>query len=221
MAATTRPNALFMAIPEGPRRVAVTDQRTCPLTVQWICPSCFSPLDLGVELRARLDPAPGVGRGWQGRGGGGARWLGARLDPSVVERSELDGLERCRGGRELTPAVPHDEPPVESDMELDPLPGAAAAVLPGRHLQDHGPRPDRAVTGDGAPVLEAADPLDRCATGHPPPGRLGLGGVHRGAAVVPHEVARQERVGAVAVIDDRDPQLRDEPVPERAPEAVS
>ena len=97
-------------------------------------------------------------------------------------------------------------------MELDPLPGAAAPVGLGWHLQDRGPGPDRAVTRDPASVLEAADPLDAGAPRQRSPGR---GGVARGdteALVVPSQVAGQKGVGAVAIVDTGDAQLTHEPV---------
>lgn len=95
--------------------------------------------------------------------------------PGPVERPEPDRVGGSLGRDEVALAVPYDEPPVEPELELDPLAGSAPSARPGRQLQDRRAGAHGAVTRDDAPVPERADPLEPYVGRQRPPGRDRVG----------------------------------------------
>ena len=131
--------------------------------------------------------------------------LGARSDPSP-------GLvaTRRRGGRDAARNL----------AELDRLAGPAAPVGLGRQLKDVAQArtvPSRATVRR---YLRQQTRSRRVPFSNGSPGRLRVGRRDQEAAVVAGQVVDEEGVGAVAFHDAREPQLRCEPVLERAPETL-
>jgi hypothetical protein len=65
-----------------------------------------------------------------GRGGGTAQHL-PDLASGSSEGAQLHRIERCGCGDQFPLPVPDHEPPIEPDVELDPLRGSTAPVRPG------------------------------------------------------------------------------------------
>ena len=158
---------------------------------------------------------------WWRPGERGLGWHEARIDPLTVGGSELDRVERrCRHGQSPLPIV-GDDRTIERDMDLDALAGIVGRT--GRatgQLQDATIESDGVVLGDLAPVLEDEDPIEPDVVGQRPPGGLRVEGGDREAGVVTTQVLAQEGIGASPIDHAGQPKLHDEPVLERAPQAL-
>lgn len=109
---------------------------------------------------------------------------------------------------------------VEALLDDDRAPGPAATIGSPRQGEVAARPADRAVPTDPAWIVEAEDGVGAGDVGPRPPGRLGIGGGHGEPSVVAFEETRQVGVGRLDRRDPRQTQLANEPVLERAPQAL-
>jgi len=144
----------------------------------------------------------------------------ADLDPGGIKRPKLDRVGRSGGPQQNALAIPHDEPSVEPELELDPSTGLAAVARSSRQLEDRRPGPDRPVVGHGAAIAERADPVELGCCRPRSPGRLG---VRRWNGKAPVEAANEpgeDTIGRLAISRPGEPELDDESILECPPQAL-
>ncbi len=109
---------------------------------------------------------------------------------------------------------------VESLLEIDRATGPAATVTAAREGERPARPADRRVVGHPAGIVEAEDGRGGEAVGERPPGGLGIGGRDGEPLVVARQVAGEDGVGLLDRRGAGQPELADEPILERAPQAL-
>lgn len=132
-------------------------------------------------------------------GRGPARWLCAEVAPSGLKGAQLDRISGGLGDEQEALAVPHREPAVEAQVDLDALADIAAPARAGRQLEDRRASPHGVVVGHYAAVLETEHLLQAQTGWAWSPGCRGIGRRDTEASIVARQVARQDPLGGCPV----------------------
>ena len=174
------------------------------------------------------------GRRWAFRGGRGYRVSGRAsilgrlrrrgrpagwgIDARGAPRLQREGAGGRRVGRQPPLVTEHQEPAIEQFAHLDPAQGVGLAVRCARQLHPARPEGHGVITGHPAEVPAAQELGEVAGWAAPDPG--GRGGRDGEAAVEVGDERRQEGVGLGEGADTTQPQLADEAILQRLPEAL-